>query len=86
VTSFRLGAVYAATPGHGKTIAASYIVGARRRPVDALVLDIFVTLSHTSGITLVAALDTWSRVAHPSASRTGLRSDRRCSSPASASS
>jgi nickel/cobalt exporter len=58
VTSFWLGAVHAATPGHGKTIAASYIVGTRGRPVDALVLGVFVTLSHTSGIILVAALAT----------------------------
>ena len=58
LTSFWLGAVHAATPGHGKTIAASYIVGVRGRPVDALVLGIFVTLSHTSGIVLVAALAT----------------------------
>jgi len=58
VTSFWLGAVHAATPGHGKTIAAAYIVGARGRPVDALVLGIFVTLSHTSGIVLVAVLAT----------------------------
>ena len=56
VSSFWLGAVHAATPGHGKTIAAAYIVGARGRPVDALVLGIFVTLSHTSGIVLVAVL------------------------------
>jgi nickel/cobalt exporter len=55
-SSFWLGAVHAATPGHGKTIAAAYIVGARGRPVDALVLGIFVTLSHTSGIVLVAVL------------------------------
>src|SRR5215472_761993 len=58
LTSFWLGAVHAATPGHGKTIAAAYIVGVRGRPVDALVLGIFVTLSHTSGIILVAALAT----------------------------
>jgi nickel/cobalt exporter len=58
LTSFWLGAVHAATPGHGKTIAASYIVGVRGRPVDALVLGIFVTLSHTSGIILVAVLAT----------------------------
>src|SRR3989442_7498105 len=58
VSSFWLGALHAATPGHGKTIAASYIVGARGRPVDALVLGIFVTLSHTSGIVLVAGLAT----------------------------
>src|SRR5689334_9516314 len=56
LTSFWLGAVHAATPGHGKTIAASYIVGVRGRPVDALVLGIFVTLSHTSGIVFVAIL------------------------------
>jgi nickel/cobalt exporter len=56
LTSFWLGAVHAATPGHGKTIAASYIVGVRGRPVDALVLGIFVTLAHTSGIVLVAVL------------------------------
>ena len=58
LTSFWLGAVHAATPGHGKTIAASYIVGARGRPIDAVVLGIFVTLSHTSGIILVALLAT----------------------------
>jgi nickel/cobalt exporter len=58
VSSFWLGALHAATPGHGKTIAASYIVGARGRPVDAIVLGIFVTLSHTSGIILVAGLAT----------------------------
>src|SRR5437762_2771237 len=38
VSSFWLGALHAATPGHGKTIAASYIVGVRGRPVDAFVL------------------------------------------------
>jgi nickel/cobalt transporter (NicO) family protein len=56
VSSFWLGAVHAATPGHGKTIAAAYIVGARGKPVDALILGVFVTLSHTSGIVLVGAL------------------------------
>jgi len=55
-TSFWYGAVHAATPGHGKTIAAAYIVGARGKPVDAWVLGIFVTLSHTSGIVLVGLL------------------------------
>lgn len=58
VSSFWLGALHAATPGHGKTIAASYIVGARGRPVDALVLGVFVTLSHTSGIIAVGILAT----------------------------
>src|SRR4051794_31518782 len=56
VSSFWAGAVHAATPGHGKTIAAAYIVGARGRPIDAVILGIFVTLSHTSGIVLVGVL------------------------------
>ncbi len=56
VSAFWIGAVHAATPGHGKTIAAAYIVGARGRPVDAVILGIFVTLSHTSGIVLVGVL------------------------------
>ncbi|MBV8399324.1 MAG: hypothetical protein JOZ17_11375, partial [Acetobacteraceae bacterium] len=37
-SSFWAGAVHAATPGHGKTISAAYIVGARGRPVDAVIL------------------------------------------------
>jgi nickel/cobalt exporter len=56
LSSFWAGAVHAATPGHGKTIAAAYIVGARGKPIDALILGIFVTLSHTSGILLVGVL------------------------------
>src|ERR1700687_3345918 len=64
-SSFWAGAAHAATPGHGKTIAAAYIVGARGKPVDAVILGIFVTLSHTSGIVLVGVLaslgSTWLR-------------------------
>src|SRR5690349_10827685 len=56
LSSFWAGAVHAATPGHGKTIAAAYIVGARGQPVDAVILGVFVTLSHTTGIVLVGAL------------------------------
>ena len=55
-SSFWAGVVHAATPGHGKTIAAAYIVGARGRPVDAVILGVFVTLSHVSGIVLVGGL------------------------------
>lgn len=55
-SSFWLGAVHAATPGHGKTIAAAYIVGVRGRPLDAVVLGMFVTLSHVSGIVAVGVI------------------------------
>jgi nickel/cobalt transporter (NicO) family protein len=56
MSSFWVGAVHAATPGHGKTIAAAYIVGARGKPIDAVILGVFVTLSHTTGIVLVGVL------------------------------
>jgi nickel/cobalt exporter len=56
LSSFWAGAIHAATPGHGKTIAAAYIVGARGRPIDAVILGVFVTLSHVSGIVLVGVL------------------------------
>jgi nickel/cobalt exporter len=56
LSSFWVGAVHAATPGHGKTITAAYLVGARGKPIDALILGVFVTLSHTSGILLVGVL------------------------------
>src|SRR5207248_11087721 len=55
-SSFWAGAAPAATPGHGKTIAAAYIVGARCKPIDAVIPGIFVTLSHTSGIVLIGVL------------------------------
>jgi nickel/cobalt exporter len=58
LTSFWVGAVHAATPGHGKTVSAAYLVGTRGRPVDALALGIFVTLAHTSGIAVFAVLAT----------------------------
>jgi nickel/cobalt exporter len=64
-SSFWAGAAHAAPPGHGKTIAAAYIVGARGKPIDAVILGIFVTLSHVSGIVLVGVLaslgSTWLR-------------------------
>src|SRR6266849_731631 len=56
VSSFWLGAVHAATPGHGKTVSAAYLVGTRGRPTDAIALGIFVTLAHTSGIIVFAAI------------------------------
>jgi nickel/cobalt exporter len=57
-SSFWLGAVHAATPGHGKTVSAAYLVGTRGRPADAVALGIFVTLAHTSGIALFGVLAT----------------------------
>jgi nickel/cobalt transporter (NicO) family protein len=56
VSSFWLGAIHAASPGHGKTVSAAYLVGTRGRPADALALGVFVTLAHTSGIIAFAVI------------------------------
>ena len=57
-SAFWSGATHAATPGHGKTVAAAYLVGARGRVVDAVVLGIVVTLAHTFGIVAFGLLAT----------------------------
>jgi ABC-type nickel/cobalt efflux system permease component RcnA len=48
------GAGHALTPGHGKTVMATYLIGTRGRPRDALLLGGAVTLSHTAGVLILA--------------------------------
>jgi ABC-type nickel/cobalt efflux system permease component RcnA len=45
-----LGAVHALSPGHGKTVVAAYLVGARGTPRHALFLGLTVTTTHTLGV------------------------------------
>jgi|GEM_PF-337892 len=52
--AFALGALHAFEPGHGKTIMAAYLVGTRGRPLDAVILGIVVTFTHTFTIILLA--------------------------------
>jgi ABC-type nickel/cobalt efflux system permease component RcnA len=56
LTALALGAGHALTPGHGKTIMAAYLVGTRGTPLHAIGLGLTVTVSHTLGIALLAAL------------------------------
>ena len=51
-----IGALHAATPGHGKTIMAAYLVGTRRSSRDALVLALIVAASHTLGVLVLACV------------------------------
>jgi ABC-type nickel/cobalt efflux system permease component RcnA len=44
------GAVHALTPGHGKTVVAAYLVGARGTTRHAAFLGLTVTLTHTIGV------------------------------------
>ncbi|MDQ3408225.1 MAG: sulfite exporter TauE/SafE family protein [Chloroflexota bacterium] len=45
-----VGAVHAASPGHGKTLMAAYLVGTRGTTRHALGLALTVTISHTIGV------------------------------------
>ena len=51
-----LGALHALEPGHGKTIAAAYLVGSRGTARHAVLLGIVVTASHTAGVFLLGAV------------------------------
>src|SRR5215467_7122627 len=50
LVAFGLGAVHALSPGHGKTIVAAYLVGARGTPRHALFLGGMVTFTHTISV------------------------------------
>ncbi len=56
LTAAALGAGHALTPGHGKTLMAAYLVGTRGTALHAAGLGLSVTLSHTLGILVLAAL------------------------------
>ena len=54
VVAAALGALHAATPGHGKTIMAAYLVGTRRSARDAVTLGLTVAVAHTIGVLVLA--------------------------------
>jgi len=56
LTAGALGAGHALTPGHGKTLMAAYLVGTRGTPLHAAGLGLSVTVSHTMGILVLAAV------------------------------
>ena len=55
LSAFVLGAGHALEPGHGKTIAGAYLVGSRGRAIDAVLLGVIVTLTHTAGVFILGA-------------------------------
>jgi ABC-type nickel/cobalt efflux system permease component RcnA len=56
VTALGVGAVHALEPGHGKTIVAAYLVGARGTARHAVFLGLVVTASHTAGVFLLGLI------------------------------
>jgi nickel/cobalt exporter len=51
-----LGALHALEPGHGKTIVAAYLAGAKGTARHAFLLGIIVTITHTAGVYLLGAV------------------------------
>ena len=56
LTAAALGAGHALTPGHGKTLMAAYLIGTRGTARHAIGLGLSVSLSHTAGILVLAAV------------------------------
>jgi ABC-type nickel/cobalt efflux system permease component RcnA len=54
--SLVLGASHAALPGHGKTVMAAYLAGARGTRRDALLVGATVTITHTAGVLVLGLL------------------------------
>jgi ABC-type nickel/cobalt efflux system permease component RcnA len=51
-----LGAFHALEPGHGKTLVAAYLVGARGTMKHAFLLGLIVTAAHTAGVYLLGGI------------------------------
>lgn len=51
--AFALGALHALSPGHGKTVVASFLVGSKGTARHALFLGAVVTFTHTIGVFLL---------------------------------
>jgi nickel/cobalt exporter len=46
--------MHALEPGHGKTVVAAYLIGSKGKKIDAVVLGVVVTLTHTFSVILLA--------------------------------
>jgi ABC-type nickel/cobalt efflux system permease component RcnA len=56
LVSLGLGVAHAASPGHGKTLVAAYLIGSRGTPRQAITLGLTVALTHTVGVFLLGGV------------------------------
>lgn len=54
--AFLLGIAHSLEPGHGKTVVAAYLVGSKGRNLDALILGLTVTFTHSFSIIVLGVL------------------------------
>jgi len=52
--SLILGGMHGFEPGHGKTVVAAYLIGTKGTKMDAIILGLIVTLTHTSTVIALA--------------------------------
>jgi nickel/cobalt transporter (NicO) family protein len=64
-TAVGLGAFHALTPGHGKTLMAAYLVGARGTAAQAAALGLSIAVAHTIGVLALAIFVIAARAALP---------------------
>ena len=55
-TALALGALHALEPGHGKTVAAAYLIGTRATARHALLLGLTVTVMHTASVFILGVV------------------------------
>jgi nickel/cobalt exporter len=53
LTATVLGGLHALEPGHGKTVVAAYLMGTKGRKIDAVILGLVVTVTHTFSVILL---------------------------------
>jgi ABC-type nickel/cobalt efflux system permease component RcnA len=84
LTAFTFGAVHAVTPGHGKSVVASYFFGQNGTPRRGLIISAKVIATHVlSSVVLVLAATFLVDVSFGAKPVTGSRACRRsCSSKA----
>ena len=56
LTALLWGGLHALSPGHGKTVVAAYLIGARGTVRHALFLGLTVTITHTAGVIALGLL------------------------------
>lgn len=54
--AFLLGIAHSIEPGHGKTVVAAYLVGSKGRNLDAVILGLTVTFTHSFSIIVLGVL------------------------------
>lgn len=60
LAAFLLGAAHSLEPGHGKTVVAAYLVASKGRSIDAVILGLVVTFTHSFSIILLGVLAKYS--------------------------